>query len=72
VSPPRENAPCGGVSPITAAKRDQSKCTAALRAEALALDLEAVAAGKWDPTPTVLDALCALAWATVWDLAVAA
>lgn len=57
-----------GASQITAAKRDRGQCTAGCRAEALALDLTAVAAGKWEPTPIVLDALAGLAWASVWDL----
>jgi hypothetical protein len=46
--------------------------TTTAKARALALDLAALSAGLWDPTQEVLDALCALAWATVWDLATVA
>jgi hypothetical protein len=42
------------------------------RATALAVDLTATAAGIWEPTPDLLDALSDLAWTTVWDLAVVA
>jgi hypothetical protein len=45
---------------------------AELRAEALAVVLTATAAGVWETTPELLDALAHLAWAAVWDLAAAA
>jgi hypothetical protein len=45
---------------------------AEVRAEALAVDLTATAAGIWEPTPDLLDALADLAWATVWNLTAAA
>jgi hypothetical protein len=67
----RESA-LSGASPITAAKRDQSKCTAELRARALALVLTAIACGKWAATPEILDALADLGWAVVWDFETAA
>jgi hypothetical protein len=41
------------------------------RAQALALDTAAVAAGKWPASAEILDALAHLADAVVWDLAVA-
>jgi hypothetical protein len=42
--------------------------TAKQRASALFLNLSAVAAGVWEPTPPLLDALADLASATAWDL----
>jgi hypothetical protein len=42
---------------------------AELRAQALYLDLSAVAEGIWCPTQEVLDALAHLAWAVTGDLA---
>jgi len=41
------------------------------RAEALVLDLTAVALGLMEPTPEMLDALASLAAAVVFDLGVA-
>jgi hypothetical protein len=68
----RESPPPGGASPILAAQRDhkQSTATAAARAEALAIDLSALAAGVWLPTREILDALVLLARANAWDLRV--
>jgi hypothetical protein len=45
---------------------------AELRAEALYLDLSALAEGIWEPTQQVLDALVELASRVTWDLAGAA
>jgi hypothetical protein len=45
--------------------------SARLRAEALAFNLAAVNAGRFKPSPTVLESLERLAWSTAWDLAVA-
>lgn len=65
-----ESAP-KGASQIAVAKQDQQDSTAQARAEALALDTQAVAAGTWPASPEILDALAHLANAIVWDLAVA-
>jgi hypothetical protein len=67
----REDPHHWGPSPIAAAKRDQKQTTAQARAEALALDTQAVAAGTWPASAEILDALAHLADAIVWDLAVA-
>ena len=67
----RKSPPHGGPSPIVLAKGDREQTTAQARAEALAVDLSAVAAGYWLPTPIMLEALAELTWATAWDLAVA-
>jgi hypothetical protein len=66
----RESAP-KGASQIAGANQDQRHSTARARAEALALDLSAVAEGIWSPSQGMLDALAELAWAAAFDLAVA-
>jgi hypothetical protein len=57
---------------VPAAQREREECTAELRARALALVLSAVACGKWEATPEMLDALADLGWRVVWDFETAA
>ena len=63
-----EDAPTGGASDIFAAAKQHRDSTAQARAEALAFDLSALAAGVWLPTPEILDALAAVGWAVAFDM----
>jgi hypothetical protein len=56
-----------GAPQIAAAKRDQDHSIA--RAEALAFNLTAMAAGALPSTQRALDAVAALSHAVLWDLA---
>lgn len=67
------NARNGPLRPVPTIPRQGDRpedTTAKQRASALAVDLSAVAAGIWPPTPSLFDALANLASATAWDLCV--
>lgn len=67
---PRKSPPCGGPSPISAAKRDQSHHTSTLRARsrALAFNATALAAGRLPADSKCLGALALQAHVVAWDV----
>ena len=56
---------------VLAAKREHRHSIAEMRAEALAFNLTAMAAGALPSTQRALDAVATLGHALVWDLAAA-